>query len=59
MQSYYDKVRQRIEAHWVYPREAIRQKQAGSGTIVFVVKHHGQLGDVNVVRSTGADILDR
>ena len=59
VQSYVDKIKQRIEANWVYPREAIRQQQAGSGTIVFVVKQDGQLGDVTVVRSTGADILDR
>ena len=59
MQSYFEKVKRQIEAHWAYPREARRQNQAGSGTLVLTVTQDGRLGDVTVVRSTGSDTLDR
>jgi TonB family protein len=59
IQAYFARIKQRIEASWAYPREAVRQGQSGSGAVVFAVKQDGRLGDVSVVRSTGVDILDR
>jgi TonB family protein len=59
MQGYFQTVKQKIEAYWVYPREARRQSQAGSGTAVLTLTQDGRLRDVSVVRSSGSDVLDR
>jgi periplasmic protein TonB len=59
MRTYIDEIKRRIFAFWVYPREAAQQKQAGSGVVVFMVRRDGRIGEINIVRSTGADILDR
>jgi TonB family protein len=59
IRAYFAEIKRRIQAAWVYPREAVGRKQSGSGVIVFMIKRDGRVGEINIARSTGMDILDR
>jgi TonB family protein len=60
IRPYFDEIRRRIFAVWVYPKEAADNHQSGSGSIVFMVKQDGRIrnADVNIVRSTGDAVPD-
>jgi TonB family protein len=57
--GYFDEIKRRIFAVWVYPEAAADQNQSGSGEVVFLVKQDGRIGKVDVVRSTGTAVLDQ
>lgn len=57
--EYFLELKKRIEAHWVYPQEAIRRNQSGQGVVEFVLRKDGSVRLVEVVHSSGVAILDR
>ncbi|MBF0162445.1 MAG: energy transducer TonB [Magnetococcales bacterium] len=56
--SYFAHVKQRIEAAWIYPAEAKRNKLSGNVTLTFTIQRDGQLLNAQVIRSSNAAILD-
>lgn len=57
--EYLAEIKRRIEAHWVYPQEAALKRQSGQGLVGFVLRKNGSVREVDIVRSSGFDILDR
>jgi protein TonB len=57
--DYFAEIKRRVEAHWVYPEDARRKGQSGQGLVAFVVRKNGSLREVEIVRSSGVDVLDR
>ena len=55
---YFAAIKRRVEAKWVYPEEAVRLKQSGSGMAKFSVRRDGSLREIEIVHSTGTPILD-
>ena len=49
----------RIESVKVYPHEARRERQEGKVVISFVISPTGNIGSINIVRSSGFSLLDR
>ena len=49
----------KIEAAKIYPRSAIRRGLEGAATVKFRIRPDGQVDEVNLVRSSGFDVLDR
>jgi TonB family protein len=60
IRPYFDEIKRRIFAVWVYPKKAADNHESGSGSIVFMVKQNGQSRnvDVNIFQSTGNAVLD-
>jgi TonB family protein len=56
---YLQHLRARINAVWEYPAAAKQQQLEGSLTLRFSIARNGSLIDVRMLRSSGADILDR
>lgn len=56
---YLQHLRNRINAVWEYPSEAKQQQLGGSLTLRFSIAHDGSLIGVQMLRSSGNDILDR
>ena len=54
--AYFDKVRERIKAKWVYPRAAAEKE--GEVLIEFHIAKDGRLEDIAVRRSSGVPLLD-
>ena len=52
-------LKEKIEGIWEYPKEAARKKMSGELYIMFTIKRKGELGEVEVVRTSGHRILDR
>jgi len=57
--EYFLEIKKRIEAHWVYPQEAVRRHQSGQGVVEFVLRKDGTLRLVEIARSSGVAVLDR
>ena len=57
--EYFSELKRRIEAKWSYPAEAARKGQSGQGELQFVVREDGSVRTVEIVRSSGIDLLDR
>ncbi len=57
--EYFAQIKRRIEAHWVYPQEAARRGQSGQGLVGFVLRKNGSVREVDIVQSSGIEILDR
>ncbi len=55
-QDYFNKVRERIKAKWVYPRAAAERE--GEVLIEFHVAKDGRLEDIDLQRSSGVPLLD-
>ena len=49
----------KIGAAKVYPRSAVRRGLEGAATVKFRIRPDGQIDEVNLVRSSGFDVLDR
>ncbi|MBE9503506.1 MAG: energy transducer TonB [Proteobacteria bacterium] len=49
----------KIEAAKIYPKSAIRRGLEGAATIKFRIRTDGQVDEVNLVESSGFDVLDR
>ena len=57
--EYFAELKRRIEANWTYPQEASRRGQSGQGLVGFVLRKNGSVREVDIVQSSGVDILDR
>jgi len=57
-QDYFNQVRERIKAKWIYPREAGERGIAGQLLIEFHIARDGQLAFIELRRSSGVEILD-
>src|SRR5262245_36498610 len=51
IQRYFEAIKRRIEARWVYPEESLTLKQAGSGMARFRLARDGSLSDVEIRHS--------
>ncbi len=56
--DYFDKIRQRIKANWIYPREAGDRGVGGQLVIHFAIAKDGKLEAIELRRSSGVPILD-
>lgn len=56
--DYFEKVRQRIKANWIYPREAGERNIGGQLVIDFAIAKSGHLQAVELERSSGVSVLD-
>jgi protein TonB len=56
--DYFDQIRRRIKANWVYPREAGERGIGGQLVIEFAIRKDGWLQIVDLKRSSGVSILD-
>ena len=58
-QDYFNKIREKIKANWIYPREAGDRGIQGDLLIEFHIAKDGQLAYLDLRRSSGEEILDR
>lgn len=56
--GYMRMLKEKIEGIWKYPKEAARQRMFGDLYIMFTIKRKGELGEVEVVRTSGYRSLD-
>jgi len=56
--GYMRMLKQRIEAIWVYPSDAIRQGISGDLYIKFSINKDGSLGNIELIRTSGHRSLD-
>ncbi len=47
-----------IESIWKYPKDAVRKNRSGDLYIMFTIKRNGELGDVEILRTSGHRSLD-
>ncbi|MBF0521203.1 MAG: TonB family protein, partial [Nitrospirae bacterium] len=57
-EGYMRKLKQMIEASWVYPPDAIKRRITGDLQISFTINKNGTLGQVYVMRTSGDQSLD-
>jgi TonB family protein len=57
-QDYFNQIRERIKAKWIYPREAGDRGIGGQLLIEFHISRDGRLALVELRRSSGVEILD-
>ncbi|OIO54184.1 MAG: hypothetical protein COX57_08615 [Alphaproteobacteria bacterium CG_4_10_14_0_2_um_filter_63_37] len=57
--SYFSKMKDKVEYVWQYPEAAQRQGLEGRLLIKFSIGRTGELVGVEVLRSSGSDVLDR
>jgi len=57
-QDYFNKVRERIKANWVYPRQAGERNIEGELLIEFHIAKDGRLEYIELLDSSGTRILD-
>ncbi len=58
-QDYFNKVREKIRANWIYPREAGDRGIQGELLLEFRIAKDGRLEYIELRNSSGAEILDR
>jgi len=56
--AYLKRLKEKIESIWVYPPDALAQGIYGDLVIKFTIKKNGQLGAVDLVRTSGHKNLD-
>jgi len=56
--SFFRRFRNQIEGVWNYPREAIEKEMQGTLLLKITVNHDGELVDVDLLESSGSEILD-
>ena len=57
--GYMRMLREKIEGIWKYPKKAARQGISGDLYIMFSINKNGELGDVEILRTSGHRNLDR
>jgi protein TonB len=57
-QDYFNKIRERIKANWIYPYEAGSRGIEGDLNIEFVIAKDGRLQFIQQTRSSGVAVLD-
>lgn len=58
-QDYFNKIREKIKANWIYPREAGDRGLQGELLLEFHIAKDGRLEYLQLRNSSGAEILDR
>ena len=58
-QDYFNKIREKIRANWIYPREAGDRGLQGELLLEFHIAKDGRLAYLSLRNSSGAEILDR
>jgi TonB family protein len=58
-QDYFNKIREKIRANWIYPREAGDRGLQGELLLEFHIAKDGRLEHLSLRNSSGAEILDR
>jgi protein TonB len=58
-QDYFNKIREKIKANWIYPREAGDRGLQGELLLEFHIAKDGRLAFLELRNSSGAEILDR
>ena len=58
-QDYFKKIREKIQANWIYPREAGDRGLQGELLLEFHIAKDGRLEFLELRNSSGAEILDR
>lgn len=56
--SYIDRIRNEIQKHWSYPEAARNKGLTGKVTVRFFIDRNGNLGDINITKSSGYPVLD-
>ncbi|MCX8070570.1 MAG: energy transducer TonB [Thermodesulfovibrionales bacterium] len=56
--SYLKRLRERIESVWKYPQEAAERGIYGDLFIRFTIKKNGSIGDIEILRTSGHNLLD-
>ncbi len=56
--GYMDKLRAKIQSIWTYPPEAAEQRLYGDLYIQFTIKKDGNLGKIELLRTSGYKMLD-
>jgi protein TonB len=56
--GYMRMLKEKIESIWKYPKDAVRQKKSGDLYIKFSIKRDGDLGEVEILRTSGYVSLD-
>ena len=56
--SFFQRLSNKIDASWYYPKLAARNGIQGTVKLLIIVKKNGELKDVKLVESSGSDILD-
>jgi protein TonB len=56
--TYFTKIKQLIESHWEYPEAALRYGLQGRLALQFMIGANGQLEQLQLVRSSGSQVLD-
>ncbi|MDA8169338.1 MAG: TonB family protein [Nitrospiraceae bacterium] len=56
--GYMQRLREKIEGIWVYPRRALEKRLTGDLYIRFTIRKDGSLGDVQILKTSGYPILD-
>jgi protein TonB len=56
--EYFAELKRRIQDKWTYPKEAARKGQSGRGELRFVLRKDGSVETVEIVKSSGVDVLD-
>ena len=51
-------LKEKIESIWKYPKAAVRKNRSGDLYIMFTIKRNGELGDVEILRTSGHRSLD-
>lgn len=58
-EAYLATLRTWLERHKVYPQNARKRRQTGSGTLQFTVERNGRVAEYRLAESTGDTLLDR
>ena len=56
--GYLRQLKERIESIWEYPKEAARKKMSGELYIKFTITRKGEIGEAEVIRTSGHRSLD-
>ncbi|MDR5614266.1 MULTISPECIES: energy transducer TonB [unclassified Arsenophonus] len=58
-ERYYSLLKQEIERHKIYPRQARKQRHRGRVLLQFNINADGSLYDAKIIRSSGFNTLDK
>jgi TonB family protein len=57
--AYFAHIKDRIERVWSYPSAAVAQRLQGQSFLLFILQRSGQVKSVELLRSSGAKVLDK
>jgi periplasmic protein TonB len=57
--AYFAHIKDRIERVWSYPSAAVTQRLQGQLSLLFILQRSGQVKSVELLRSSGAKVLDQ